>query len=119
MWCDASGAYPHFVERALRRVEVTSTGFVLHDELATDAECWHEARFFTRGEFLELGPGRFCVSVEGRSAELSIQAEAPLYFVVAEAVRSVPVRAPLRMLRVTSRDAARRATWRIAIKAGK
>ncbi|MBI5380351.1 MAG: hypothetical protein HZA31_00465 [Opitutae bacterium] len=117
MWCEAGAAYAWFVRRVYRRVEQAPGGFILHDDVETDAECWHEARFFTRGEFVELGEGRFRVSHAGQSAELLVRAAVPMHCVVVEAAQSIPVKPTLRMLRIANRLPACRSQWQIHITA--
>lgn len=115
MWCDATAAYSWFVRRMKRTVQLSENGFILIDDMESDAECWHEARFLTSGRFSKIGDT--CVQVEhhGKTAKLTIFAKFDIQITTVPCAQSNPTKPPLQMLRIYNTKPSKNTTWEIHI----
>ncbi len=117
MWSDAAPAYPDFVKKALRRVSLDESGFVVTDDFESDVHTWHEIRFISYGSFTKLDDRKWNVEKDGVSALLEFESDVDFDALVCDFPVSIAVRTMPRMLRVFTRNRLLKSRFTTKIKA--
>lgn len=101
---EAAVAYPKFVTAAHRRLARDGDSIILTDRTATRTPCWHEIRFFTRGDFTMLSATAVRVSMGKAALDLFFSADQRLAVRATTAEPSIGTRPDWRLLRVVTAE---------------